>query len=135
MTGRLLWRPLWLVLFAAMAGGCVHGTVPHDYVVDLRGTLMDGTKNRPIEGARVTVKVGDKVIYDGRTDGDGALAFTYRTRVYRQSACVEPQESVGVTVTFEVDAGRHGVVTVPVTIGEKTDVVRLGEIRLRRTER
>lgn len=133
MKRRPAWRGISLVAVAITGlTACIHRPIPHDYVVDVGGTLVDGARGEPIEGARVTVKAGDQVIYDGVTDEAGKLAFTYRTTVYRErrTGAVGPHGE-GVTVELEVDAGEHGIVRIPVTIGRETDLISLGTVELR----
>ena len=117
-----------MLLAGALLAGCLHGGVRHDYIVAVAGALVDGVKQEPIAGTRVTVKVGDEVIYDGVTDEAGALDFTYRysTGPKRQGDGA-PQP---ITVYFHVDAGDFGVVEIPVTLSGKTGQVTLGKIQL-----
>lgn len=107
------------------------GCVRYDYRVDVSGALVHGQTNEPIEGRRVVVKVGESVIYDGYTDSEGMLSFTYEGSVPRRGGHQSPRgDGEAITVVFQVETGSFGVVDVPVTLGRTTDVVSLGELQM-----
>jgi hypothetical protein len=122
-----------IFLAALLITGCLH--VRHDYEVDVHGTLVDGLADRPIAGLHVTVKAGEQVVYDGHTDDEGALDFSYRGTLYRNGREVSSEESSNpeLSVLFQIEVERFGMVEIPVTIGGKTNVLALGNIQLRPT--
>ncbi len=121
-------RPLLcLSLLVLGLGGCVR----YDYAVEVRGALVNGQSGEAIEGRRVIVKVGEAVIYDGYTDADGTLSFTYEGSVPRRGGRPDSAgDGEAITVVFQVETGSFGVVDVPVTLGHTTDVVSLGELQM-----
>jgi len=120
---------------ALALAGCVHLSTRHDYAVSVRGILVDGEEDQPVEGLHVIVKAGDTVIYDGFTDSAGNLSFTYeRSREHRRRSQGKGAGREPITVLLQVKAGDFGVVEVPLTLGDRTEKVTLGEIQLRPIE-
>ena len=116
------------LLLPLLLGGCLHGSTRHDYAVSVQGKLVDGEAEKPVAGLHVTVKAGEEVIYDGYTDGEGMLSFTYERSVTHRRG--DRDKGGGLTVLLQVETGEFGVVEVPLKLGESSGLVSLGDIQL-----
>ena len=124
----------WWLLTALALGttGCLHQHAAHSHTVDFNGVLVDGQTDKPMSGLEVEVRSGDDVVYEGETDGDGAIHFTHAF------ACDHRERISGgegappnaLTVVFHVDAGDYGVLEIPVRLIHGSDQASLGELRL-----
>lgn len=126
-------RAGWLLVALGLGTtGCVHQYAAHSHEVDFNGVLVDGQTDKPMSGLEVEVRSGDKVVYEGETDGDGAIRFTHVFACDHggrfsggETALTKP-----LTVVFHVDAGEYGVLEIPVRLIHGSDEESLGELRL-----
>lgn len=124
----------WICLVAFVLGvsGCVHQFAGHSHAVDFNGVLVDGQSGLPMSGLEVEVRSGDRVVYAGKTDRDGAIRFAHTFECYHRERYPvgERVPSSALTVVFNVDAGDYGVLEIPVRLIHGSDEGSLGELRL-----
>jgi hypothetical protein len=124
----------WLPLVVLVMGtfGCLHQNTAREHVVEFNGVLLDGRTNKPISGLEVEVRSGDRVVYNGETDGNGAIHFTHTFGGEHRKPIADGETTPvnGLTVLFHVDAGDYGVLEIPVRLIHGSDEGSLGELRL-----
>jgi hypothetical protein len=123
---------LLLVALAMETSGCLHRSTAQAHAVEFNGVLVDGQTNQPISGLQVEVRSGDHVVYNGETDGEGAIHFTH-TFIDNHPEPISGGEATpvkGLTVVFHVDAGDYGVLEIPVRLIHGSDEGSLGQLRL-----
>lgn len=126
-------RTRWLLVALSLGtSGCVHQYAPHGHEVDFNGVLVDGQTNKPMSGLEVEVRSGDDVVYEGKTDGDGAIHFTHTFKDDPGGRAPDGEGSASreLTIVFHVDAGDYGVLEIPVRLIHGSDEGSLGELRL-----
>ena len=126
-------RTWWLLVALGLGTtGCLHQYAAHSHEVDFNGVLVNGQTDKPMSGLEVEVRSGDQVVYEGETDGDGAIHFTHafacghRERI-SGGGMAQPET---LTVVFHVDAGDYGVLEIPVRLIHGSEEGSLGELRL-----
>lgn len=122
----------YLLPLVLSVSGCVHPFAGHSHAVNFNGILVDGQSGLPMSGLEVEVRAGDRVVYEGKADGDGAIRFAHTFECHhRERFSVEDRRpSSALTVVFNVDAGDYGVLEIPVRLIHGSDEGSLGKLRL-----
>lgn len=132
MLNRYAGAWIFLATLAMGTSGCLHRNTVPAHMVEFHGVLVDGQTNKPIPGLEVEVRSGDRVVYDGETDGDGTIHFTHTFNSDHRKPGLggEVAPANALTVVFNVDAGDYGVLEIPVRLIHGSDEGSLGELRL-----